>query len=87
MAFWVGWGYVLVAGLSLLISPLGDLYDYRWYRVPGYLLLSGVIVVWYRLWQAYRLIMRFDHAGASILASQVIVFLAMFSGLVVFAVI
>lgn len=82
--FWFGLAMMVVAGLSLVptvtgsvvTSPLrASLLD----SMPLYLLAGLVLVVWYRLWRSYQRYMGFDLAWATILASQVMVFLAAFT--------
>ena len=54
-----------------LMAPQSAMRD-----LSGFIPLAGVAVglwLWYRLYMAYQLYLRFDHAGATVLASQVIV--------------
>ena len=63
--------------LLVLVTWLGGAWPPRayWHDVP---FVAWVLVPWlfYRLHTAYRLYLRFDHAAATVLASQVIVLLA-----------
>jgi hypothetical protein len=81
---WVGLGALLVLGVwALLVSGdagrggRGMLWSYGSVGTFRAVLGAGLIaIVGLRLWRAYGLYMRFDHSFWTILASQVIVFLA-----------
>jgi hypothetical protein len=71
---WTGPASVLLAGASMLAAP------YAGYDMIAWLaLLVGVVMIGhilYRLFQSYRLYLRFDHPILTVLASQVIAGLA-----------
>jgi hypothetical protein len=69
--------------LALAPSLLSNVVRGRWgtlflsgmfeIRLTGYALLFAATVITYRLWIAYRFYLRFEHALATVLASQVMV--------------
>jgi hypothetical protein len=74
------WYSLLAAGAVLLVGP-----TYLSWPIANFLLfltlgaiLTGIVIA-VRMWIAYRRYMKFDHAFATILASQIIVVLTIFT--------
>src|SRR5262249_21120734 len=68
------WAWLLTLVICMLLwNPLRIL-DF----LPPFLVIGPPVYVLFRLWRAYRYYMRFPHAFATVLASQLIVWLFAF---------
>jgi hypothetical protein len=73
-ALWIGMALLLCAIVVFSVARIGNQIE-SIARVMFWVFCVFVVVCGYRLWMAYRLYLRFEHAFAAVLASHVIAFL------------